>query len=120
MKNNLLGDSYQEKLSKINQLRLTKEPFDIITSLGVYESMFFDGSIIINRDVTTQNVLAFSATFSHIDILETVTTKVPKSSSGKNDASIRKNAPSVDAGKQQPKDDSSAEKKQSILAGWVS
>lgn len=120
VKSDALGDSWKEKLSKISQLRLARQPFDIVTSLGVYESMFFDGSIIVDRDVTTQNVLVFSATFTKIDIIETASTKVPKNSSGKDSASKRKNAPSVDSGKQQPKEDSSPEKKQSILAGWVS
>ena len=110
IKSDLLGDSWQEKLSKIDQIRFAKEPFDIVTSLGTYESMFFDGSIIIDRNNTNNTVLVFSATFSHIDILETISTTVPKASSGKDAASQRKNAPSEDAGKKQP------EKKSSVLA----
>lgn len=115
----LIGDSWQEKLSKIDQIRLSREPFSIVTSLGTYESMFFDGPITINRDVTTQNVLAFNATFSHIDIIETITTIVPKDASGKNAVSRRKNAPKADAGKKQALPETAKDKKTSILKSIV-
>ena len=101
IKSDLLGDSWQEKLAKIDQIRLSREPFDIVTSLGTYESMFFDGAITINRDNLNTSVLMFSATFSHIDIIETISTTVPKAASGKDQSSIRKNEPKVDAGKKQ-------------------
>ena len=117
IKSDLLGDSFEEKLNKIDQLRKAREPFDIVTSLGTYESMYFSGAIVINRDVSNNTVLAFSASFSHIDIIETITEAVPKDESGKDDASKRKNAPSADAGKKQTQTDSEANagKKSSIL-----
>lgn len=80
IKDTLLGDSWEEKLDKIDQIRRAREPFDIVTSLGAYDSMFFDGSIVINRDVTTNTVLAFSATFSKVFIIETLSEAVPKES----------------------------------------
>lgn len=119
IKSDLLGDSFTEKLAKIDQIRLAREPFDVVTSLGTYESMFFDGSITINRDVSNNTVLAFSATFSHIDIIETISETVPKSSSGKDQVSQQKNAPAEDVGKQQPQPETKAstDKKESVLFG---
>ena len=77
IKSDLFGDSFEEKLNKIDQIRFAREPFDIVTSLGVYESMFFDGSMTINRDVSNNTVLAFSATFSQLDFITTDSTIVP-------------------------------------------
>lgn len=118
IKSDLLGESFTEKLAKIDQIRLAREPFDIVTSLGTYESMFFDGAISINRDVSNNTVLAFRANFSHIDIIETISEKVPKDSSGKTDSSKRKNEPSSDAGKVQAAVDSAKDQKTSILGSW--
>lgn len=81
IKSDLFGDSFEEKLSKIDQIRLAREPFDIVTSLGVYESMFFEGALTINRDTSTSTVLAFTATFSHLDFITTETTTVPAGAS---------------------------------------
>jgi hypothetical protein len=119
IKSDLLGDSWQEKLAKIDQIRLAREPFSIVTSLGTYESMFFDGAITIDRDVTTQTILAFTATFSHIDIIETISTLVPKNASGKDAVGQRRNAPAEDAGKKQLEPETAANKKESILASWL-
>ena len=83
IKDSLFGDSWEEKLAKIKQIRRARQPFDIVTSLGAYDSMFFDGSIVINRDVTTNTVLAFSATFSKLFIIETLSEAVPKEASKK-------------------------------------
>lgn len=119
IRSTLLGDSWSEKLAKIDQIRLSREPFDIVTSLGTYQSMFFDGQIAINRDVTTQNILMFSANFSHIDIINTISTVVPKDSSGKDASSKRKNAPKEDAGKKQLAKEVAEERKESILGSWL-
>jgi hypothetical protein len=118
IKSDLLGDSWQEKLAKIDQIRLAREPFDVVTSLGTYESMFFDGSLVIDRSTSNNTVLSFSATLSHIDIIETVSELVPEADSGKDDEGRRKNAPAIDAGKKQPQPDTEPEKKSSILGGW--
>jgi len=115
IKSDLLGDSFTEKLAKIDQIRLAREPFDIVTSLGTYESMFFDGTISINRSVSNNTVLAFSATFSHIDIIETISESVPANDSGKDESSQRKNAPAEDVGKKQPQPDTAEDKKSSWL-----
>ena len=88
-------------------------PFDVVTSLGVYESVFFDGSLTIDRNVSNNTVLAFTATFSAMDFIETETTVVPASES----KLPEKTAPAEDVGKKQLQDDSpaSAENKSSTL-----
>ena len=120
IKSDLLGDSFTEKLAKIDQIRLAREPFDIVTSLGTYESMFFDGVISINRNVSNNTVLAFTTTLSHIDIIETISESVPKADSGKTESSQRKNAPSEDLGKQQQQPEEAAVQKESALFRIVS
>lgn len=113
MKGSLLGDSIEEKLSKIDQIRLAREPFDIVTSFGVYESMFFDGAITFNRDTSNNTVLMFTANFSHIDIISTISTTVPAADS----KDSKRLAPKVDSGKSQLEIDSAADNKSSILGG---
>jgi len=117
IKDSLLGETWQEKFDKINQIRIAREPFDIVTSLGSYDSMFFDGSIVINRDVTTNTVLAFSATFSKIFIIETFSEAVPKEASKKEVVT----APAEDLGKKQPQENTEAAstKKQSVVDRWI-
>ena len=120
IKSDLLGDSWSEKLSKIDQIRLAREPFDVVTSMQTYESMFFDGPITFDRTTSNNTVLSFYATLSHIDILETISTTVPAKASGKDAEGQRKNAPSENLGKKQLQQDSAAseEKKSSILGSW--
>jgi hypothetical protein len=101
IKSDLFGDSFEEKLAKIDQIRLAREPFDIVTSLGTYESMFFDGAINISRETSNNTVLAFTATFSHLDFIKTDTTTVDLESSAKDAAGKRTNGAAVDVGKKQ-------------------
>lgn len=105
IKSDLFGDSFEEKLAKIDQIRLAREPFDIVTSLGTYESMFFDGAISISRETSNNTVLAFTATFSHLDFINTETTTVDLIDSGKDAINQRTNAPAVDVGKKQLQDE---------------
>jgi len=113
IKNDLLGDSWEEKLEKIEQIRRAREPFDIVTSLGTYDNMFFHGSLVINRDVSNNTVLAFSATFSKVFIIQAVSEVVPMSASKK----PQRTAPSEDKGKTAAVENTPAatEKKRSIL-----
>lgn len=120
IKSDLLGDSWSEKLSKIDQIRLAREPFDVVTSLQTYESMFFDGPITFDRTTSNNTVLSFYATLSHIDILETISTAVPAKDSGKDAEGQRRNAPAENPGKKQLQEDAPAarDKKTSILGSW--
>jgi len=111
VKSDLLGDSFDEKLNKIDQIRLAREPFDVVTSLGVYENVFFDGPLTINRDVSNNTVLAFTATMTALDFINTETSIVPRA------ASSRENAPAESLGKKQLVEDTepNTEKKSSVL-----
>ena len=117
IKSDLFGDSFEEKLSKIDQIRLAREPFDVVTSLGVYEDVFFDGAITINRSVSNNTVLAFTATFSTLDFINTETTKVPAGSSKLPTTT----GPLEDIGKKQLEDNSTdaSGRKSSILADLI-
>lgn len=46
-------------------LYFTKEPFDVVTGLDIFENVFFT-SFEINRDATTGEALSFSAEFQEI------------------------------------------------------
>lgn len=72
-----LGATWQEKHEAIVALKNAREPFSITTSLGAYENMFFDGDIVFNRDSTTKNHLAFSCTFTEINLIQSRATQIP-------------------------------------------
>lgn len=115
IKSNLLGETWKEKLDKIDQIFRAREPFDIVTSLGAYENMFFDGGLNINRDVTNNTVLQFAATFSSILIIESVSEAVPRGRSKE----PKKTDPAEDLGKKQAQENTAAAaaKKESFLVG---
>ena len=95
----LFGDSWEDKLNTIEQIRTAREPFDVVTSLRTYESMFFSGPITINRTVSNNTILAFDVSLKQIIIISSVTEQVPAKESGKTEGEIQKQAPAQDAGK---------------------
>ena len=97
----LFGDSWEDKLNTIEQMRAAREPFDVVTSLKTYESMFFSGPITINRTISNNTVLAFDVSLKQLIIISSVTEQVPAKESGKTEADVQKQAPAQDAGKVQ-------------------
>ena len=95
----LFGDSWEDKLNTIEQIRTAREPFDVVTSLRTYESMFFSGPITINRTVSNNTILAFDVSLKQMIIISSVTEQVPAKESGKTEDAIQKQAPAQDAGK---------------------
>ena len=95
----LFGDSWEDKLNTIEQIRTAREPFDVVTSLRTYESMFFSGPITINRTVSNNTILAFDVSLKQMIIISSVTEQVPAKESGKTEGAIQKQAPAQDAGK---------------------
>lgn len=92
--------TWEDKLAKLHEIRKMREPFTLVTSLGTYKNMFFDGVITVNRDLTTSDALFFTATLTGINIISARTTQVPASamSDNKNGGS-KKMAPKKDVGK---------------------
>lgn len=92
--------TWEDKLAKLHEIRKMREPFTLVTSLGTYKNMFFDGPITVNRDLTTSDALFFTATLTGINIISARTTQVPASamSDNKNGGS-KKMAPKKDVGK---------------------
>lgn len=92
--------TWEDKLAKLHEIRKLREPFTLVTSLGTYKNMFFDGAITVNRDLTTSDALFFTATLTGINIIASRTTQVPASamSDNKNGGS-KKMAPAKDVGK---------------------
>ena len=95
----LFGDSWEDKLNTLEQIRTAREPFDVVTSLRTYESMFFSGPITINRTVSNNTILAFDVSLKQMIIISSVTEQVPAKESGKTEDAIQKQAPAQDAGK---------------------
>ena len=61
--------TWEDKLAKLHEIRKMREPFTLVTSLGTYKNMFFDGPITVNRDLTTSDALFFTATLTGINII---------------------------------------------------
>ena len=99
--NDFLGDSWQDKYAKLDEIRKAKAPFDVVTSIRTYSNMFFSGAIVINRDKTNSQALVFTAPISQINILSAVTESVPFEESGGPEADKREFGPAQDVGKVQ-------------------
>ena len=81
----LAGDFFKgitllQKFDELKKIRLTREPFTLTTSLDVYESMYFDGEIVINREASNIKSIFFETTLKQVNIIESLTTTVPDSS----------------------------------------
>lgn len=105
----LLGDgvapssfsTWEDKLAKLHEIRKMREPFTLVTSLGTYKNMFFDGDIAVNRDLTTSEALFFTTTLCGINIIASRTTQVPASAMADDkNGGAKKMAPKKDVGKQ--------------------
>lgn len=93
--------TWEDKLAKLHEIRKLREPFTLVTSLGAYKNMFFDGDIVVNRDLTTTNALFFTTTLTGINIIASRTTQVPASAMADDkNGGAKKMAPKKDTGKQ--------------------
>tara|TARA_R100000541_G_scaffold18623_3_gene28468 strand:- start:730 stop:1296 length:567 start_codon:yes stop_codon:yes gene_type:complete len=101
----IFGDSWEDKLNTIEQIRRAREPFDVVTSLRTYENMGFSGPITINRTVSNNTVLAFDVSLKEVIIVSSITEQVDTQQSGKTDEARQKQAPAQDAGKVQGQTD---------------
>ena len=116
----LFGDSWEDKLNTIEQIRTAREPFDVVTSLRTYENMGFSGPITINRTISNNTVLAFDVSLKQVIIISSITEQVPAKESGKTEVDVQKQAPAQDAGKVQAKADTPANKEVKSLAVNIS
>lgn len=91
--------TWEDKLAKLHEIRKMREPFTLVTSLGTYKNMFFDGPITVNRDLTTSDALFFTATLTGINIISARTTQVPASAMGDKNGGAKRMAPKKDVGK---------------------
>ena len=92
--------AWEDKLAKLHEIRKMREPFTLVTSLGTYKNMFFDGPITVNRDLTTSDALFFTATLTGINIISSRTTQVPASAmTDEKNGGSKKMAPKKDVGK---------------------
>ena len=92
--------TWEDKLAKLHEIRKMREPFTLVTSLGTYKNMFFDGPITVNRDLTTSDALFFTATLTGINIISARTTQVPASAmTDEKNGGSKKMAPAKDVGK---------------------
>ena len=92
--------TWEDKLAKLHEIRKMREPFTLVTSLGTYKNMFFDGPITVNRDLTTSDALFFTATLTGINIISARTTQVPASAmADEKNGGAKKMAPKKDVGK---------------------
>ena len=92
--------TWEDKLAKLHEIRKMREPFTLVTSLGTYKNMFFDGAITVNRDLTTSDALFFTATLTGINIISARTTQVPASAmTDEKNGGSKKMAPKKDVGK---------------------
>ena len=92
--------TWEDKLAKLHEIRKMREPFTLVTSLGTYKNMFFDGPITVNRDLTTSDALFFTATLTGINIIASRTTQVPASAmTDEKNGGSKKMAPAKDVGK---------------------
>jgi len=87
--------TWEDKMALLQTIRKTREPFDLVTSLGTYKNMFFSGALTFDRDATNATALFFTATLQNISIIQSRTTKVPAAST----KDPLKQAPAKDKGK---------------------
>jgi len=95
------GVTLNDKFNSLKKLRESREPFTLTTSLDVYQSMFFDGDLIINRDASNSQSILFSATLKQINIIKSLSKKIPAKSSAQSQdkKGKRSRSPKKDVGK---------------------
>lgn len=116
-----LFESWADKYEALDKVLREREPFDVVTSLKVYEDMVFT-RLTIDRDVSTTGALFFDADLKQVDIIESQTRQVPASATKE----PRQQAPKVDRGNTRPQEPSATEaessnerKRTSVLGGLV-
>lgn len=107
----LLGDTWLDKKSKLDELRRSREPFAFVGILGTYENIFFS-NIKYTANNKFNSVLRFSATLQQVPIIKSATVTVPAKDS-KNPA---QQSPSQSKGKVQPTTAATTNRKSSILS----
>jgi hypothetical protein len=93
------GKSWGEKWQALQEIRRQRQPFSVVTSLGVYENMIFT-NISTDRDVATAGALFFDADLIQIRIISGQSVRVPVAAV----SNPPSQAPKQDAGKVQPKE----------------
>jgi hypothetical protein len=115
------GLTLTDKFNALKELRKSREPFTLTTSLDVYENMFFDGEITIDRDASNSKAIVFTATLKQINIIESLTKQVPaKSVAQSQDAKgKRSRAPKTDSGKKTAVDSKTEARDKSWIVGLI-
>ena len=116
-----LGTSQAEKWRALQDIRRSREPFTVVTSLGAYENMIFT-SISASRDVSSVGAVFFTADLTQVRIISSETVQVPLRAIPEERKA--KQAPKQDKGKQQTTTDTtgpngSAERKRRSLAKQI-
>lgn len=93
-----LGTSQAQKWESLKEIRRSREPFTVTTSLDVYENMIF-ANINASRDVTTTGAVVFTADLTRVRIIASETAQVPLRAVP--EARKAKQAGALDKGKQQ-------------------
>lgn len=71
-----LGTSQAEKWNALKEIRRSREPFTVTTSLDVYENMIFT-NINASRDVSSTGAVFFTADLTRVRIIASETAQVP-------------------------------------------
>lgn len=97
-------ESFSDKYQALDAILRAREPFDVVTSIKVYEDMVFSG-LTVNREVSTAGALFFDATLTQVDIIESQTRQVPASAT----KNPRQQGPATDRGNTRPKEPPASE-----------
>lgn len=113
-----LGTSQAEKWRALQDIRRSREPFTVVTSLGAYENMIFT-SISASREVSSVGAVFFNADLTQVRIISSETVQVPLRAIP--ESRKAKQAPKQDKGKQQTTTDTAngAERKRRSLAKQI-
>ena len=95
-----LGTSQADKWRALKEIRRSREPFTVTTSLEVYENMIFT-NISASRDVSSVGAVFFTADLTRVRIIASETAQVPLQAIP--EARKAKQAAKSDKGKQQTK-----------------
>ena len=93
-----LGTSQAQKWAALKEIRRSREPFTVTTSLEVYENMIFT-DISVSRDVSNTGAVFFNAELTQVRIIASETAQVPLSAI--KEERKPKQAAQQDKGKQQ-------------------
>lgn len=95
-KSEVIGDTWRDKKAILEELRRARVPFDIVTHLGVYPSMFFtEINNVVNNEFNS--VLKFTATLQQIPVIEAESKEIPAEAFKE----PSRGAPQIDTGKVQ-------------------